>query len=115
MRAWPILFVTITACGHAAAPSAPLSKAMPAPLTAPEPTRAPTPQATKRVAAISRDAFNRRAQEVSLPILWAEDKNGDSQPEPDEIAFLWGVAPDAKKSDFVAEGAFTERFLAASD
>jgi hypothetical protein len=59
------------------------------------------------------EGFNARAAELALPLLWAEDKNGNKAVDPDEIEMVLGVDPNAKREDFIANGAFTPRFMLA--
>jgi hypothetical protein len=62
--------------------------------------------------AIGRVDFNRRAAEEFLPLFWSEDANKDGTLQPEELAVLWGL-PDDDASLWVANGAFTPKFVAA--
>jgi hypothetical protein len=69
--------------------------------------------ATPKLDAMPIEQLNGRAAELALPFLWAEDKNGNHAVDPDEIEMVFGVDPAAKREDFVANGAFTPRFMLA--
>lgn len=44
----------------------------------------------------SRDAFNRAAAELNLPLFWVEDADADGRADPAELAVLRGPAPGAR-------------------
>jgi hypothetical protein len=62
--------------------------------------------------AIGRIDFNKRAAEELLPLFWSEDTNKDGTLQPSELAVLWGL-PDDDASVWVANGAFTPKFIDA--
>jgi hypothetical protein len=63
--------------------------------------------------AIERMAFNRRAAEQFLPLMWREDANGNGALEPDELAILIGF-PQSDRAQWIdAQGQFTSGFKAA--
>ena len=62
--------------------------------------------------ALGRIDFNKRAAEQLLPLFWSEDTNNDGTLQPGELAVLWGL-PDADASLWVANGAFTPKFVDA--
>jgi hypothetical protein len=79
-----------------------------------KPDRTPeTAQATtsKEYKAIARDAFNRRAAELFLPLFWREDANANGALEASELAVLLGY-PQDQRGLWVDESA---RFTAAFD
>lgn len=45
--------------------------------------------------AAAREAFNRSAAELNLPLFWAADKDGDGAAQPEELVVLFGVGPSA--------------------
>ena len=55
--------------------------------------------------------MNRLAAELDLPLFWIADTNGDGALEPDEVAVLWGVAPEG--TAWIQGGAFSPAFLSA--
>ena len=62
--------------------------------------------------ALGRIDFNKRAAEELLPLFWSEDTNNDGTLQPGELAVLWGL-PDDDASLWVANGAFTPKFVDA--
>lgn len=70
--------------------------AAPAKKTEPKPVKA-----AKKHDRLSREAFNRLAAEMAVPLFWVKDTNGDGAVQPDELANLWGV-PGDKPTDFDA-------------
>lgn len=56
--------------------------------------------------------MNRAAVELDLPIFWVEDQNKNGAVDPSELAVLWGLG-ETKDSDWVNDGAFTDRFRKA--
>jgi hypothetical protein len=62
--------------------------------------------------AIERMAFNTRAAEKFLPLLWREDANQNGTLEPDELAILTGF-PQSDRAHWIdAQGQFTAGFKA---
>ena len=53
--------------------------------------------------------FNRRAQELFLPLFWRTDANGDKTLSADELVVLWGPQ-NAKREDYVEGTGFTKTF-----
>jgi hypothetical protein len=79
------------------APAAPAARA----------TSAPPP-----AAAPSRDALNRAALELALPLFWAKDADGDGAVDPEELAVIWGLDPRPREH-WVVDGTFTPAFVEA--
>src|ERR1044072_3957524 len=59
---------------------------------------------------IERMAFNSRAAEQFLPLLWREDANRNGTLEPDELAILTGFAQSDRAQWIDAQGRFTSSF-----
>ena len=77
---------------------------------APESVPAPEQAQTNRV---PRDAFNRLAAELALPIFWTKDANADGALEPGELALYWGLDPNGTLATWVDQGRFTQAFEVA--
>ncbi|HSN97244.1 MAG TPA: hypothetical protein VLS89_03065 [Candidatus Nanopelagicales bacterium] len=89
-----------------AAPAAPSPAASPAPTgTAPAQAAAATP-----LDAVPREALNRIAQELFLPLFWAGDTNRSGAIDPDEVVGLWGPREAPR---WVENGQFTAAFRGA--
>jgi len=69
--------------------------------------------AAPRLDAMTREAFNRKAAELYLPLFWREDVNKDGVLQPGELAVLWGYPEDSVATWRDAAGAFTPHFFAA--
>src|SRR5579859_3430154 len=97
------------ACGG----SEPQPTAPPPPLPAPSPpsqaTEAPPAPAAKQYAAVPRDAFNRSAQHLNLPLYWSADKNGNLAIDPDETAVLL-FHPTSSTAKWVEGSSFSPAF-----
>ncbi|HWU91358.1 MAG TPA: hypothetical protein VN253_29025, partial [Kofleriaceae bacterium] len=102
--------------GSGAVAGAPLSSAPPLPAPAPQPPPA------KRYGALPRAELNRWAVRANLPVYWIDDRNGNGQIDPDEVAaLLFYPAPDpaagptASPGDapWVSGGTLTPAFDAA--
>ena len=50
---------------------------------------------------LTRADFNRRAAELSLPIFWRTDGNGNNALDPGELVGLWGVPSGVTLADYV--------------
>jgi hypothetical protein len=61
---------------------------------------------------IARRDFNRLAAQSYLPLFWRADADNDGRIGPTELAVLWGLEPTSSR-DWVADGAFTQRFVDA--
>lgn len=59
--------------------------------------------------ALDRETFNRRAQELFLPLFWRADANGNKAVDPDELAILWGPQGQSR-ADFLDAKGFTPAF-----
>ncbi len=96
--------IALAACGGseraAVGPTPPPSTSTTAP--------APAPPA-KGHAAIGRQAFNRSAEHLNLPLFWSLDKNGNGAIEPDETALLL-FHPGSDTAKWVERGSFTPAF-----
>lgn len=86
--------------------SAVLACSSPPPPAPAKPPPTPPPPAYDQV---DRQAFNRTAAALFLPVFWVEDKNGDHKVKPGEIAVLYGVKP-SQRSEWVSGSAFTPAF-----
>lgn len=73
------------------------------------PPAAPEIKAAATEPKVSRADVNRIAAELALPIFWTEDKNANGTLDADELAVYWGLDPNAKLSDWVADGKLTDR------
>ena len=93
-----IATVTICACG---APSKQVPKAEGA-----------AAEATPAYNQISREAFNRAAAELFLPLFWSQDSDSDGTLDPDELAILWGFGDQARER-WLTDGGFTPELQAA--
>lgn len=84
-------------------------------ITACQPDREPeTAQpAAREYKAMTRDAFNRRAAELFLPLFWREDANANGALEANELAILLGYPQDNRDAWVDASGRFTAAFDAA--
>ena len=56
-----------------------------------------------------RSHFNQRALQHHLPLFWVQDRNGDGEVDPEELAITW----PGEEADWLNEGSFTERSRAA--
>jgi hypothetical protein len=62
---------------------------------------------------VPRIEVNRFAAELYLPLFWDRDLDGDQTIDPEELAVLWlGIEPTSR-TDWVDDGAFSERFYRA--
>ncbi len=60
----------------------------------------------------SREALNRAALELALPLFWTGDANGNGAVDPDELAIVWGLDP-RPRSTWIADGKLTPAFREA--
>ncbi len=81
----------------------------------PERTPEISQAAAKEYKAIARDAFNRRAAELFLPLFWREDANANGALEANELAVLLGFPQDDRGMWVDETGRFTAAFDAAYD
>lgn len=79
----------------------------------PQPTPETSPPAAREYNTLARDAFNRRAAELFLPLFWREDANANGAPEADELAILLGYPQDDRAVWVDESGRFTAAFEAA--
>jgi hypothetical protein len=63
---------------------------------------------------IDREAFNRIAAELALPLFWIQDTGEDGKLTPNELAVLWRIA-QTSKGEWVKDGAFTDKLTSAYD
>lgn len=111
-----LLAVAVLALGCAsrnpAAPAAPAGSAGSAGSAGPGAAATSANAAPARLADVPRDAFNRAALTLALPLFWNEDRDGDGAIGPDEVAVIWGL-DDRPRAHWVNDGAFTPAFLEA--
>lgn len=74
--------------------------------------RAPVAPEAAGGAAPPREALNRAALELGLPLLWTSDRNGNGTVDPDELAVVHGLDP-RPASTWVAGGRLTPAFAEA--
>jgi hypothetical protein len=56
-----------------------------------------------------REALNRAALELGLPLFWTADRNGNGAVEAEELAVVWGLDP-RPRSQWIAAGRLTPAF-----
>jgi hypothetical protein len=61
---------------------------------------------------VPREAFNRIAAELMMPIFWIEDRNANKVLEPEELAFLFGFGDVTMESELRKGAGFSEKFFA---
>ena len=72
--------------------------------------RAPVaPPPAPAAGAPPREALNRAALELALPLFWTSDRNGNGQVDPEELAVVWGLDP-RPPSHWIAGGRLTGAF-----
>ena len=104
MRTWTraLIIATLVPAGAAACQR---SEAPPAPAAA-----TAAIQAAPKLDQLEREAFNRLAVLLAAPLFWRGDADGDKSVDPAELAILRGLG-DPSRSAWVADGAFTPKFM----
>jgi hypothetical protein len=79
----------LSACGGDGGGQDPVVPTKPTPTSTAVVTVTPTPTPTKAgYGALERQAFNRAAVRLDLPLYWTTDRNGNGAVDPDEVATL---------------------------
>jgi len=68
---------------------------------------APTPPSTS---AVPRKEWNRLAVELSLPLYWIADTNGNGALDPNELAVLWNAPKGSSLATYIEGTSFTKTF-----
>jgi hypothetical protein len=72
--------------------------------------RAPVaPPPAPAAGAPPRQALNRAALELGLPLFWTSDRNGNGRVDAEELAIVWGLDP-RPPSHWIADGRLTAAF-----
>jgi hypothetical protein len=102
------LFFALAACGGTEPPAAAPPPLQAAATPPPEPP-APPPEPARAHAAVERQAFNRSAQRLNLPLFWSLDANKNGAIDPDETVRLL-FFPTSDTARWVEKGSFTAAF-----
>ena len=104
---------TLTLCLTGALLATGACKKAPPPAT-PEPQAQQAAPQPRTFDALSRQEFNARAVQRTVPLFWRSDANGNGALDPDELVVTWGL-PGPTRAELVEGSSFTPRFAALYD
>jgi hypothetical protein len=102
----------VAACGgEEPAPQMPTPQPSDTAIATPPVVNAPTRNMFDR---LTRSEFNRLAPELAVPLFWKKTDK-DNIIDPSELTVYWGLEKEAKISDYVWDGQFTQKMRTAYD